>query len=131
MAQKRRRVNSRTVTLSSEKSKIKACGNYVGGTTNDAEDEDESTIRSCSLVNRHRARIPWLLFQRHFRFTIVLSRIYRNELRGADTRSGCVLVRGRTSSLHRGRALYPDDKKYEKFSSCCCRRETKVLQNFY
>lgn len=47
-------------------------------------DEAASTVRSCSLVNRHRARIPWLLFQRHFRFTIVLSRIYRSELRGAD-----------------------------------------------
>lgn len=49
------------------------------------DDEDASTIRSCSLVNRHRPRIPWLLFQRHFRFTIVLSRIYRSEFRGVDT----------------------------------------------
>lgn len=65
------------------------------------DDEDASTMRSCSLVNRHRARIPWLLFQRHFRFTIVLSRIYRSEFRGADTPVRLILVRGQTSSLRR------------------------------
>ena len=60
-----RRVNSHAVTLAG-KIEDRSLRKLHWIDDEVASDGNASPIRSRSLVNRHRTRIPWLLFQRHF-----------------------------------------------------------------
>lgn len=108
------RVNSRASWLSSEKSKIKALGNYIGQTRSRATRTTTFLpFTSRSLVNRHRARVPLAFISQifHCRFTVVLSRIFRSKVTRSWYRAGAdPRARKRTSSFPRSAFTYPGDK---------------------
>lgn len=102
------RVNSHARSLSSEKSKIKAFGNYIGRTAAGLL-VTRTRLRSRSLVNRHRTRIPWLLFQRHFIAVLLSSYLEFPEASCVGLIPARLIpVHERTSSSRRG--LYLGDK---------------------